>query len=103
MKVTVLNEIFEGYQTKQHSFKDKYFKNYKTLLKGPSGDYKQLFSCLIDKLGSLYHCPLSFKYLKEPAILPSGNTIDQTFLKNLIRTNSTDPYNSEKEVKEGKY
>ena len=103
LKTDTLNGIIRGYQMKQLNIKNRYFQAYKTMLHAPNGDYKKLFSYFVDKLNSLYECPLSFEQLSKPAILPSGHTIDEDFLSDLIKSNSTDPFNREKKVKNGKF
>lgn len=78
-KTATLNQILQGHQAKNKAYKEKYFKVFDELLKAPQRDYKKLFCYLVERVESLYECPLSFEKLTRPAILPSGNTIDQQF------------------------
>ena len=59
--------------------------------------YKDNYFELIFQLKNLFECPLSFDRLKNPIILPSGFTIDESYFDRLI--DCKDPYNKEFIVK----
>ena len=71
--------IVIGHQNDDIRYKDNYFK-------------------LIFQLKDFLECPLSFDYLKNPIILPSGLTIDESYFDRLI--DSKDPYNKQLIVKQ---
>ena len=60
--------------------------------------YKDNYFELIFQLKDLFECPLSLDCLKNPIILPSGFTIDESYFDRLI--NSKDPYNNKFIVKQ---
>ena len=60
--------------------------------------YKDNYFELIFQLKNLFDCPLSFDRLKNPIILPSGLTIDESYFDRLI--DSKDPYNKQLIVKQ---
>ena len=53
--------------------------------------YCEYYKSLISKLKELFQCPLSLDHLYNPMILPSGFTINESYLNRLI--NCKDPYN----------
>mmetsp|Transcript_22213 Transcript_22213/g.19737 ORF Transcript_22213/g.19737 Transcript_22213/m.19737 type:complete len:117 (+) Transcript_22213:242-592(+) len=57
-----------------------------------------MYSSFAFKLKSLYECPLSMEDLNNPAILPSGITIEQDFAQGLINNKQKDPYNRNENV-----
>ncbi|CAI2359022.1 unnamed protein product [Moneuplotes crassus] len=97
-KCSTYYDIIQGHQTKNKKIKEKYFKAYDQILVAPQRDYKKMFTYLVEKIESLNECPLSFESLDNPAILPSGNTINEYFCRNLIASRSTDPFDCQKRI-----
>lgn len=97
-----LNGIVSGYQIKNKGIKQKYFKAYDQMLKGPNADYKMLIQFFFEKLESYFECPLSYEDIKMPAILPSGVTIEGEFCRQLVQRGKTDPFDRTKVIREGK-
>ena len=55
--------------------------------------YFEFYDTLVSNLEELFECPLSMADLTSPMILPSGRTIQEDNLDELIRRNSLDPFN----------
>ena len=55
--------------------------------------YFEFYDSLISDLKELFYWPLAMVDLTKPHILPSGNTINEDTLDELIRRGSFDPYN----------
>ncbi|CAI2363954.1 unnamed protein product [Moneuplotes crassus] len=72
--------------------------DYKDLPYASRLDYRQLLSSLLEKIESIYECPLSFEKIKEPAILPSGNTISSVFYKELAKKKFKDPFDKSRKL-----
>ena len=51
---------------------------------------------ILQRLEALIECPLSKSQYKVPMILPSGNTVEESFLEVLIKDMSNDPYDRTK-------
>ena len=50
------------------------------------------YELLLSKIEDLLVCPISFKKIKTPVILPSGKTIDKSTFEKLVEANKCDPF-----------
>mmetsp|Transcript_10366 Transcript_10366/g.9160 ORF Transcript_10366/g.9160 Transcript_10366/m.9160 type:complete len:114 (-) Transcript_10366:21-362(-) len=56
--------------------------------------YRSLFQKLKEELSQSFECPLSLDTISSPAILPSGHTIEESFMVALINKRKLDPFNN---------
>mmetsp|Transcript_27755 Transcript_27755/g.24548 ORF Transcript_27755/g.24548 Transcript_27755/m.24548 type:complete len:157 (+) Transcript_27755:559-1029(+) len=56
--------------------------------------YKKLLEKLQNSISESLLCPLSLEPIEVPTICPSGHTIDEFFMKKLVKDNKRDPFNN---------
>ena len=62
--------------------------------------YFEFYDSLLFDIKNLFDCPLSMVDLTKPCILPSGNTIQEDYLDELIKRKSLDPFNKNLRVQQ---
>lgn len=53
---------------------------------------------LEEDLTNLFECPITLCEIESPAILPSGHTIEKSFMEELIKNDHKDPFDNRTEV-----
>ncbi|CAI2361623.1 unnamed protein product [Moneuplotes crassus] len=73
------------------------FKEYgSSQLQGSEQDFKTLFTMMNRRIENILECPLTRDRIKTPMILPSGNTIDKSFMDYLVPARKPDPFDKTK-------
>ena len=62
--------------------------------------YFEFYDTLVSNIKALFEWPLSMTDLTKPCILPSGNTIQEDCLEELINRRSLDPFNKNLRVQQ---
>lgn len=75
----------------------KKIKEYESLqLEGTEISFKKLFMMMYRRIESMLECPITRERMKTPMVLPSGNTIEKSFMDLLIPTRKFDPFDKNK-------
>ena len=61
--------------------------------------YRKLICSKLVKLDEALRCPISLDVLKDPQVLPSGNTISKFVLEKLIKDKKSDPFDRTAKLK----
>ena len=81
------------------NFKKNLFEEKHKKIANQEPTFKELFEYAIDKINSMLMCPMLCTKMENPAILESGQTIDEGFLVKLIQKKKPDPFDREKTCK----
>ena len=90
----------EQYKAKLKKKKDNTMTQLMQQLKGSDSALREVLGSTLLKLKVLFECPITMDTIQSPVILPSGITIDEKALQNLLNTNQKDPFDRSQVCKE---
>ena len=93
------NKKLKNTQKKESEVIDSFVKRTEENMKVSDDNYKDIFKFVYQKLDHLMTCPITMEKFDIPAVLPSGTTIEQSFMEKLINGKKHDPFDRQKPCK----
>lgn len=84
----------DTYYRNQIETNNRLNKELKEVVKNYQGKGLEILQGFEEELTSMFECPLTLCDIKVPAILPSGHTIEKSFMEKLVKDRRKDPFNN---------
>ena len=82
----------DKYKAKVKKVQDGELQDAVKNLNGSDKKYQKLYISIVTKLKNLLECPITLEVITDPLVLPSGITIDESAMQELVKGNRKHPF-----------